>query len=126
MTTYHQLIPGRDTVKNLLKTEPAVVLGVLVGIVAALAAAVTQSTHGGSVDWLTFAALAVPAVCGVVIRCGVFSPATVEQIKADAAIAAKAAAVINVTVHTPATADAASITQAVSDAVSATQPPAAA
>lgn len=94
MTRYHQ-IPGRETVRDLLKKEPAVIIGILVGILLAIVDAVAQASNGGSIDWHTAVALAIPAIVGVLVRFGVWSPASVEAAVQAAQSVGK---VVNVTV----------------------------
>lgn len=74
----------------IFKKEPAVIIGILAGVLAAVATGITQATTGGHLDWVTFLAFVIPAISGVLTRFGVYSPAGVEQaIKDVAALAPK-------------------------------------
>lgn len=65
----------------LMKKEPAVLIGLVVGLVTAVSTAVAQATTDGHVNYVTAAALGIPVVVGVLIRFGVVSPATADEIR---------------------------------------------
>lgn len=64
----------------LMKKEPAVIIGLVVGLISAVTAAAAQATTGGQVNYVVAVVLALPPVCGLLVRFGVFSPATVTEI----------------------------------------------
>lgn len=65
---------------DLFKKEPAVLLGILVGVLSAVATAITQATGPtGDVDWITVLALVLPIISGLITRQAVYSPDTHEK-----------------------------------------------
>lgn len=70
---------------SLMKKEPAVIIGLLVGLIGAASTAVAQATVDGQVNYVTAAALVLPPALGLLIRFGVFSPAAVDEIRASVA-----------------------------------------
>jgi hypothetical protein len=69
---------------SLMKKESAVIIGLLVGLIGAASTAVAQATVDGQVNYVTAAALVLPPALGLLIRFGVFSPATAEEIRKGA------------------------------------------
>lgn len=65
----------------LMKKEPAVIIGLVIGLISAVTAAVAQGTVGGQVNYVVAVVAGLPLVVGVLVRFGVFSPATVAEIE---------------------------------------------
>lgn len=84
---------------DLLRKEPAALIGVALGVVAAIGAAVAQATTNGQVNWWAALVIALPVVTGLLVRAKVFSPQTVDEIEASVTEAATALKTINVVVN---------------------------
>lgn len=86
---------------NLYRREPAVIVGLVLGLVAAAGTAASQATHNGRVDWLVAAIGFLPVATGIIVRSGVFSPASVNALEEELKAALAATRAVNVNVHSP-------------------------
>ena len=84
---------------NLYRREPAVIIGSLLGLIAAGLTAASQATTNGRVDWLVAVAAFLPVATGAIVRSGVFSPKSVAELEAELKAALEAARTVNVTVN---------------------------
>lgn len=80
----------------LMKKEPAVIIGLAVGLLTAATTAIAQATVDGQVNYVVALVAGLPLVVGVLVRFGVFSPKSVDEIRE--ALAPVAAADINIVV----------------------------
>lgn len=86
---------------NLYRREPAVIVGTVLGLIAAAATAASQATTNGHIDYLVALAWFLPVATGAIVRSGVFSPKTVAELELELKAALEASRTINVTVNNP-------------------------